>query len=114
MNDQQKGVKRDIILANSAASLYADGKSTDIREGAQLAVESIDSGAALEVLNHSCEFTQSLKLLFVKNYFTTKAQRTQRLLFREQFFSSVQSQKHYSPHVRHNEYISLWLCGKNL
>jgi len=56
----QKGVKRDVIIANSAASLYIAGKASDIREGAKLAAESIDNGAALKMLDNLGTFTQSL------------------------------------------------------
>lgn len=37
---------RDAVLLNAAAALLVAGRVTDLREGAQLAAESIDSGAA--------------------------------------------------------------------
>jgi anthranilate phosphoribosyltransferase len=37
-----KGVGRDVVLANSAASLYLAGKAADIQEGAKIAAESLD------------------------------------------------------------------------
>ncbi|PWL17829.1 anthranilate phosphoribosyltransferase [Falsochrobactrum shanghaiense] len=46
----QKNAYRDIVLLNSAAALVIAGKVEDIREGIALAARSIDSGAALTVL----------------------------------------------------------------
>ncbi|MCP4400969.1 MAG: anthranilate phosphoribosyltransferase [bacterium] len=54
-----KGVGRDVILANSAASLYLAGKAGDVREGAKIAAESLDSGAAWEKLHALSDFTHS-------------------------------------------------------
>lgn len=45
------GAYRDCVLLNAAASLVVAGRAGDIRDGAPLAVASIDSGAALNVLN---------------------------------------------------------------
>lgn len=53
-----KGVGRDVIIANSAAGLYLAGKASDIQEGAQLAAESLDSGAAWKKLKALSDFTQ--------------------------------------------------------
>lgn len=41
---------RDIVLLNSGAALIIAGKVEDLREGVELAARSIDSGAALTVL----------------------------------------------------------------
>ncbi len=49
--------KRDIVLLNSGAALYACGKADNIEAGVRLAREAIDSGAALEQLNKLIEFT---------------------------------------------------------
>lgn len=59
LKGQQKGVMRDVVLANAAASLYIAGKAQDIKEGAAIAAESIDSGAALKKLEALCKFTQA-------------------------------------------------------
>ena len=40
------GPKRDIVLVNAAAGLFAAGLAKDLREGVQLSEKSIDSGAA--------------------------------------------------------------------
>lgn len=53
----EKGVKRDVVIANAAASLYIAGKAGDLCEAAKVAAESIDSGAALKKLEAMREFT---------------------------------------------------------
>jgi anthranilate phosphoribosyltransferase len=45
-----QGPLRDVVLLNSAASLIVAGRAGSLREGAELAAQSIDSGAAGEVL----------------------------------------------------------------
>jgi anthranilate phosphoribosyltransferase len=57
----EQGVGRDVVIANAAAALYISGKAGDVREGAQMAAESIDSGTALKILDALSKFTQSLK-----------------------------------------------------
>ena len=44
--DGEKGAYRDAVLLNSAAALLIAGRATDLREGAEIARHSIDSGAA--------------------------------------------------------------------
>lgn len=46
----EKGAKRDIVVINSAASFYLAKKARNIAEGILLAEKSIDSGAALQIL----------------------------------------------------------------
>lgn len=46
----EQGAKRDIVLLNSAAALMVAGIAKDFKEGITKAAESIDSGAALNVL----------------------------------------------------------------
>lgn len=45
-----KNAFRDIVLLNSAAALMVAGKAKDLKEGAALAAQSIDSGKAREAL----------------------------------------------------------------
>jgi anthranilate phosphoribosyltransferase len=45
-----KGAKRDIVLLNSAAALIVSNIAKDFEEGIKKASESIDSGAAMKVL----------------------------------------------------------------
>jgi len=54
----EQGPKRDIVLLNAGAAIAAGGKARDIREGVAAAVQSIDSGAALEKLTRMVEFSQ--------------------------------------------------------
>jgi anthranilate phosphoribosyltransferase len=44
------GALRDIVLLNSAAGLVVAGRADNLRDGAELAARSIDSGAARQVL----------------------------------------------------------------
>jgi anthranilate phosphoribosyltransferase len=44
------GAKRDIVLLNAAAALYAADKANSIKEAIIMAIESIDSGSALKKL----------------------------------------------------------------
>ena len=46
LKGEEKGPKRDIVLLNAGATLYAGGKAGSIQEGIRLAAESIDSGKA--------------------------------------------------------------------
>jgi anthranilate phosphoribosyltransferase len=54
-----KGPHRDVVLANAALGLLAAGKARVLQEGVQIAIESIDSGRALEKLNRLIEYTRS-------------------------------------------------------
>lgn len=51
------GPKRDIVLLNSAAAIWAGGLATDLQEGIKLAVQSIDSGNAYSKLFDFIECT---------------------------------------------------------
>ena len=53
----ERGPKRDIVLMNAAAALVAADHARDFQEGARLAAESIDSGAARQKLLALAEFT---------------------------------------------------------
>lgn len=48
---------RDIVLLNAAAALIVAGKARDLREGAAMAVQAIDSGAANAVLTKLVDIT---------------------------------------------------------
>ena len=56
----EPGAPRDIVLLNSAATLYTGGISTSLTEGVKLAREIIDSGQALAKRNQFVAFTQKL------------------------------------------------------
>jgi anthranilate phosphoribosyltransferase len=49
--------RRDIVIANAAAAIVASGRAADFFEGAQLAAESVDSGAARKKLDALIAFT---------------------------------------------------------
>ena len=46
-----RGLRRDVVLANAAAAIYVAGVARDIYDGLHLAARSIDSGAARQVLD---------------------------------------------------------------
>ncbi|MCD6093445.1 MAG: anthranilate phosphoribosyltransferase, partial [Candidatus Omnitrophica bacterium] len=48
---------RDIVLLNSGCAIYAADKAGDIKQGIEMAEESIDSGKALKKLEELKEFT---------------------------------------------------------
>jgi len=54
----EKSPKRDIVLLNSAAALIVTGRAKDFSEGIELAIESIDSGAALEKMDELIVFSK--------------------------------------------------------
>jgi len=53
----EAGPRRDIVIANAAAALVAAGRAADFLEGAQLAAQSIDSGAATKKLEALIAFS---------------------------------------------------------
>ena len=55
----QKGPKRDTVLMNAGAGLYAAGKADSILDGIKLAADLIDSGAALKKLEELKEATNA-------------------------------------------------------
>jgi len=52
------GARRDVVILNAAAALVAGGQSKTLREGIRQAKHSLDSGAALQALDHLIEFSQ--------------------------------------------------------
>ncbi len=54
----EKGPKRDIVLANAAAALATAGRTSNFREGVEMAAESIDSGAARRKAEELADYTQ--------------------------------------------------------
>jgi anthranilate phosphoribosyltransferase len=54
---KQASPARDVVLANAAFGIYVSGKVQTLREGSAMAVESIDSGRAMEKLKRMAEFT---------------------------------------------------------
>jgi anthranilate phosphoribosyltransferase len=56
----EKGPLRDVVVLNAGAALFAADTARDIKEGAMLAQESIDSGAARRKLHEWVDLTQKL------------------------------------------------------
>ena len=54
----EAGPRRDFVCINAAAALVAAGRAADFKEGARLAAQSIDSGAAREKLEALIAFSQ--------------------------------------------------------
>ncbi|MCL7474413.1 MAG: anthranilate phosphoribosyltransferase [Methanosarcinales archaeon] len=48
----KKGAKRDIVVMNSAAALVVGEKASDLKDGIELAQQTIDNGSALEKLRN--------------------------------------------------------------
>lgn len=57
---RQNGARRDVVVLNAAAAFVAAGKADDLPAGIKLANQSLDSGAALLVLNKFVAFTQQV------------------------------------------------------
>jgi len=56
----EQGPRRDIAIMNAAAAIVAANGAPDLKEGARIAEESIDSGRALEKLDALVKLSQSL------------------------------------------------------
>jgi anthranilate phosphoribosyltransferase len=54
------GPQRDIVLVNAGAAIYLAGRAASFADGAQLAAEAIDSGAAKAKLEALAAFSQSV------------------------------------------------------
>ena len=55
-----KGPSRDVVLLNASAALLAADAVATLKEGLELAVESITSRGAIRVLDSFIEMTQGL------------------------------------------------------
>jgi anthranilate phosphoribosyltransferase len=64
----EKGPKRDMVILNSAAAFVAAGLAGDFTEGAERAIDAIDSGRAREKLNRLIAFTQHCRP-FIRDVF---------------------------------------------
>jgi anthranilate phosphoribosyltransferase len=56
----KEGAKKDILVLNSAAGLYAAGITNSLKEGVEKAKEIIESGLALNKLNEFSKFTMEV------------------------------------------------------
>lgn len=59
----EKGAYRDTVLLNAGIGFYAYGKAATIKDGIELAKESIDSGSALAKLEDLIALSQSNKVV---------------------------------------------------
>ncbi|MCX7821973.1 MAG: anthranilate phosphoribosyltransferase [Syntrophobacterales bacterium] len=59
LDGSERGPRRNVVILNSAFALMAAGKAKTVKDGIELAKQSIDSGAALSKLNALIEFTRS-------------------------------------------------------
>jgi anthranilate phosphoribosyltransferase len=57
----ERGPRRDVVLLNSAAALYVAGRASDLADGAHMAAESIDSGAAANRLESLRTLSRSMR-----------------------------------------------------
>jgi anthranilate phosphoribosyltransferase len=55
----KKGPKRDIVLLNAGAAIYAADKAASIKDGIALAIHSIDTGSALKKLQLLKEYSNA-------------------------------------------------------
>ncbi|QXE01251.1 anthranilate phosphoribosyltransferase [Terribacillus sp. DMT04] len=56
--NREAGVHRDTVVLNAGLGIYANGKTNSIREGIEMAQESIDSGAAKARLQYLIDYKQ--------------------------------------------------------
>ncbi len=56
----EKGPRRDVVVMNAAAALVAGNQAPDLKEGARIAEETVDSGRALEKLDQLVRLSQRL------------------------------------------------------
>jgi anthranilate phosphoribosyltransferase len=58
--DGARGPLRDVVVMNAAAAMVASNRATDLKEGAHLAEEAIDSERAREKFNALVKVSQGL------------------------------------------------------
>ena len=61
LSGRERGPKRDVVILNAAAALVASEKAANLKEGAQMAEESIAHGAALQAVKSLVQFTQACR-----------------------------------------------------
>lgn len=57
----EKGAKRDIVVLNAAAAIYASGKTATVQEGIALAEQLLDDGSALKKLEQLIFMTNQVR-----------------------------------------------------
>ena len=56
----EDGPRRSLVVLNAGAAIFVEGSVSSFEQGVRLAEETIDSGAALEVLERFIARTQEL------------------------------------------------------
>ena len=59
MDGTVDGPKRDVVLLNAGAALMAAGKASSLKDGIDMARESIGSGAALKKVDELVAYSRS-------------------------------------------------------
>ncbi|NIR52131.1 anthranilate phosphoribosyltransferase, partial [candidate division KSB1 bacterium] len=54
----EKSPARNVVIANAAAGLYVANRASDFKQAAEMAAESIDTGAAFSRLQAMRDFSQ--------------------------------------------------------
>ncbi|MBI5078853.1 anthranilate phosphoribosyltransferase [Candidatus Saganbacteria bacterium] len=57
LRNEEKGARREVVILNAAAAIFVSGLAKDIKEGLNLAAESLDRGAAYQKLEELIRFT---------------------------------------------------------
>ena len=60
LKGEEEGAKRDVVLLNSAVALVVDGKARDIKDGVEIAKDSIESGKAFKKLKEIIRVSASV------------------------------------------------------
>jgi anthranilate phosphoribosyltransferase len=60
LNGTAAEAQRNIVLINAAFGIHVSGKSDDLKQAKEMAIESIDSGAAMKTLNRMSEATNDM------------------------------------------------------
>lgn len=55
---KEEGARRDVVLLNAAAAIFAADEATDIKEGFGIAKRILDDGKAAEKLEEFIRFAQ--------------------------------------------------------
>jgi anthranilate phosphoribosyltransferase len=61
MFEGERGARRDIVAINAGAALVVTGAAKTLREGAESAVEAMQSGAAMKKLDEMIEFGEKTR-----------------------------------------------------
>jgi len=60
LKNELTGAKKDIVILNSAVAFLASGMARDLKDGIEIANQSLSSGKAFEHLQKSIEISKKL------------------------------------------------------